>query len=92
MIRLRREKLKIYGDLLEALNEESKNEKLVVTRVQAKINVPFDRLKKYISELVDVGLIQDEASLELTEKGKQFLCEYQKMLTFMRSMGFIYRE
>jgi predicted transcriptional regulator len=45
MIKLRREKLKIYGDLLEALNNEAKTEKVVLTRVQAKINVPFDRLK-----------------------------------------------
>jgi predicted transcriptional regulator len=92
MIRLRREKLKIYGDLLAALNEEAKAERLVLTRVQAKTNVPFDRLKKYIAELVSIGLIQDEASLKLTEKGKQFLREYQKMLIFMRQMGFIYRE
>jgi predicted transcriptional regulator len=91
MIKLRREKLKIYGDLLAALNEEAKHEKIVLTRVQAKANVPFDRLKKYLSELVSVGLI-DEDSLKLTQKGKQFLDEYEKMLDFMMRMGFIYKE
>jgi predicted transcriptional regulator len=91
MIKLRREKLKIYGDLLTVLNEEAKQEKIVLTRVQAKVNVPFDRLKKYLSELASVGLIEED-SLKLTQKGKQFLDEYEKMLDFMMRMGFIYRE
>jgi predicted transcriptional regulator len=91
MIKLRREKLKIYGDLLAALNKEARNEKIVLTRVQARINVPFDRLKKYISELVSIGLIADD-SYVLTQKGKEFLDEYEKMLEFMRRMGFIYKE
>jgi predicted transcriptional regulator len=87
----RRDKLKIYGDLLLVLNEETKKEKIVLTLVQVKINVPFDRLKKYISDLNDLGLIEDETSLKLTEKGKQYLKEYEKVLDFMKCMGLIYR-
>jgi predicted transcriptional regulator len=87
----RRDKLKIYGDLLTVLNDESKNDRIVLTRVQVRINVPFDRLKKYISELKDLGLINDETSLELSEKGKQYLREYEKILDFMKRMGLAYR-
>jgi predicted transcriptional regulator len=87
----RRDKLKIYGDLLTVLNDESKNDKIVLTRVQVRINVPFDRLKKYISELVELGLITDETSLGLSEKGKQYLREYEKILDFMKRMGLAYQ-
>jgi len=87
----RRDRLKIYGDLLLFLYSESKKEKVVLTRVQLKTNVPFDRLKNYIAELKELGLIQDEPSLKLTEKGKQYLREYETVLDFMKRMGLTYR-
>ncbi len=83
----RRDKIIIYGDLLSVLNDESKNERIVLTRVQVKINVSYDRLKKYIVNLKDLGLIEDETSLRLTEKGKQYLKEYEKVLSFIKRMG-----
>lgn len=87
----RRDRLKIYGDLLSILYSEKKEEKIVLTRVQVQIKVPFDRLKNYISELTDLGLIQDETSLKLTDKGKQYLTEYGNVLDFMKRMGIAYR-
>ncbi len=87
----RRDKLKIYGDLLSTLHSEADAEKIVLTQVQVKIKVPFDRLKIYITELVDLGLIQDETSLKLTEKGIQYLREYETVLDFMKRMGVSYR-
>jgi len=87
----RRDRLKIYGDLLSILYSEKKEEKIVLTRIQVQIKVPFDRLKNYISELTDLGLIQDETSLKLTDKGKQYLTEYGNVLDFMKRMGIAYR-
>jgi predicted transcriptional regulator len=87
----RRDKLKIYGDLLSALQYETNTEKIVLTRIQGQINVPFDRLKNYILELKELGLIQDGPSLALSEKGKQYLREYKKVLEFMKHMGLTYR-
>ncbi len=87
----RRDKLKIYGDLLAVLYDEANAEKIVLTRVQVRIGVPFDRLKNYLFELSALGLIQDEVSLRLTEKGKQYLREYEKVLDFMKRMGLTYR-
>ena len=87
----RRDRMKIYGDLLSILYTENKEEKIVLTRIQVQIKVPFDRLKNYISELNDLGLIHDETSLKLTEKGKQYLNEYGKVLDFMKRMGIAYR-
>lgn len=87
----RRDRLKIYGDLLSILYAESKEEKIVLTHVQVQIKVPFDRLKNYISELKDLGLIQDKTTLRLTEKGKEYLKEYGKVLNFMKRMGISYQ-
>jgi predicted transcriptional regulator len=87
----RRDRLKIYGDLLSMLNAEHNNENIVLTRIQVKINVPFDRLKNYLSELNDLGLIENESTLKLTEKGKQYLEEYENVLDFMKRMGIAYR-
>jgi predicted transcriptional regulator len=86
----RRDRLKIYADLLAVLKEEANNEKIVLIRVQTQMNVPFDRLKKYISELKNFGLIQGDTSLKLTEKGKQYLREYEKVLDFIKRMGITY--
>jgi predicted transcriptional regulator len=87
----RRDRLKIYGDLLSALYSESNAEKIVLSQIQVKIKVPYDRLKTYITELVNLGLVQDATSLKLTEKGMQYLREYEKVLDFMKRMGLSYR-
>ena len=87
----RRDKFKIYGDLLSALYYYPSTEKVVLTQIQVKINVPFDRLKTYITEIKELGLIQDETSLKLTEKGMQYLRMYYKILDFMKRMGLEYR-
>jgi predicted transcriptional regulator len=86
----RRDKLKIYGDILSILYTEARDEKIVLTRVQHKTNVPFDRLKSYLAELEGLGLIQQEPNLRLTEKGRQYLTEYAKVLEFMQRMCLTY--
>jgi predicted transcriptional regulator len=87
----RRDKMKIYGDFLLILSTESATEKIVITKVQSRINVPYVRLKKYIADLKELDLIEDELSLKLTEKGKQYLEEYQNVLDFMKRMGMGYK-
>ena len=87
----RRDKLKIYGDLLSIIHGEAKTEKVVLTRIQLKTNVPFDRLKVYLAELKELGLIIDEPALRLTEKGRQYIKEYETVLDFMKRMGLTYR-
>ena len=86
----RRDKLKIYGDLLSIIYGEARSEKVVLTRIQLKTNVPFDRLKVYLAELKELDLIIDEPSLKLTEKGKQYIKEYETVLDFMKRMGLTY--
>jgi predicted transcriptional regulator len=87
----RRDRLKIYGDLLSALRKsETNGQKVVLTHVQVQINVPFDRLKSYIKELRELGFIEDETSFKLTEKGRKYLVEYEKIIDFMKQMGLTY--
>ena len=86
----RRDKLKIYGDLLSIIGETTPD-KIVLTRVQIRMNVPFNRFKTYIAELKELGLVQDETSLKLTDKGRQYVREYKAMLDFMTRMGITYK-
>ena len=83
----RRERWKIYGDMLSVLSKQPKSEKIVLTKIQVQVNVPFNRFKDYVSELNELGLIQSEIDLTLTEKGKEYLSEYRKILKFMKRMG-----
>lgn len=87
----RRDKMKIYGDLLLVLHAESSKEKVAITKIITKSNIPFTRLKKYITDLNELGLIEDETSLKLTEKGKMYLGQYETVLAFMKSMGMSYK-
>jgi predicted transcriptional regulator len=88
----RRDKMKIYGDLLSILQtERTDTEKIVLIHVQTKLNVPFDRLKTYLSDLEALGLIEDQTLYKLTQKGRQYLKEYRKIVDFMERMGISYR-
>lgn len=86
----RRDKMKIYNDLLSILESENNKEEIVLTRLQMKLNVPYDRLKQYLAQLRELGLIEDENSPKLTKKGKQYIGEYKKVLDFMKRMGITY--
>jgi len=79
-------------DILLIIRDESREGKIVLTRVQQRSNVPFDRLKMYLSELKELGLVQDESTPILTEKGIQYIAEYAKVFDFMERMGLTYRK
>jgi predicted transcriptional regulator len=86
----RRDKLKIYCDLLSILQSQN-NDEIVLTQIQLKLNVPFDRLKQYLKQLIELDLIEDETSLKLTKKGKQYIRDYERVLDFMKRMGLEYK-
>lgn len=91
MKKLKRDRLKIYGDLLSILDDEAEKDKIVLSWVQVRLNVPFDRLKKYLAELVDLEMVDDEKSLKVTDKGRVFVREYKKVLDFLGDMGLGYQ-
>jgi predicted transcriptional regulator len=81
-----RSKIQIYGDLLRILEGEANSNKILLTRIQRKIDVPFDRLKKYVAELQMLALIESETTLKLTKKGKQYIQEYGIIVESIQNM------
>ena len=86
----RRDKLKIYNDLLSILEAESKKEEVLITKIQVKLNVPFDRFKRYLTQLEELGLIEYESSPKLTKKGRKYIRDYKKVIDFMKTVGISY--
>ncbi|MBS7610445.1 hypothetical protein KEJ19_07835 [Candidatus Bathyarchaeota archaeon] len=77
----RRDRVRIYADILKAIWQESEGDRRVkITRVQYSVGVPFDRFKGYIAELQELGLIKAEGTLALTDRGKEFLVNWSRIL------------
>jgi predicted transcriptional regulator len=87
---VRRDRMKIYWDILSTVRSEGETGEVVLTRVQLRTNVPYDRLKVYLAELKELNMIQNELSPRLTERGLEFVADYEKVLDFMKRMGLAY--
>jgi len=72
---------------LYIISQENDKEKLVLTKLQNRLNVPYDRFKLYLSDLKRLELVEDEVSLKLTGKGQEFLCEYMHIRDFLKRIG-----
>jgi predicted transcriptional regulator len=82
-----RSKIQLYGDILQVLDAEANNGKILLTRIQRKIDVPFDRLKRYVTELHMLALIEDAKTLKVTKKGKQYIQEYGSIVESIQGMN-----
>lgn len=82
-----RNKIQIYGDLLTILDKEANSKKIYITRIQRKIDVPFDRLKKYVTELQELALVENGKTLKVTKKGKQYIQEYGNIVQSLQNMN-----
>jgi len=83
----RRSKIQIYGDLLRIIDAQTNVNKIVLSRIQVQIDVPFDRLKKYLSELRSLKLIEKGNTLKLTQKGKEYMQEYESIVDFIERLS-----
>lgn len=84
---LRRNKLEIYFDILDAIREVGDN--AVQTRVQGKSNLSYDKFIKYLDELRERNLILIN-SLTLTNKGREFVNKFDSVSSFLHKMGLDY--
>jgi predicted transcriptional regulator len=85
----KRNKTEIYNDILSAINLELTNGEAKPTRVQSLCNLAYDKLVKYLNELeVKKMIIQDP--LQITEKGQDFLQDYNRIKGFVLDMGIKY--
>jgi predicted transcriptional regulator len=86
--------LELYNDILKAIVEEITNDDGGVakpTRVQLRSNLAYDKLARYLDELENKKMILQNPLL-ITEKGRDFLQDYDRISNFILEMGIKYLD
>lgn len=90
----RRNKMELYNDILKAIMAEITNDDDSVakpTRVQLRSNLAYDKLARYLNELENMKMIL-QSPLLVTEKGRDFLQDYDRISNFVLEMGIKYLD
>ncbi len=83
--------MEIYNDILSAINLELTNGEAKPTRVQTLSNLAYDKLVRYLKELEGKKMIMRDP-LQITEKGRDFLQDYDRIKGFVLDMGVKYLD
>ena len=86
--------MELYNDILKAIVNEltSDDDGLAKpTRVQLRSNLAYDKLAKYLDEMETKKMIL-QSLLLITEKGKDFLQDYDRISNFILEMGIKYLD
>jgi predicted transcriptional regulator len=83
--------MEIYNDILSAIVQELTNGEAKPTRVQALSNLAYDKLARYLNELESKKMIMQNP-LDITEKGRDFLQDYNRIKDFIVAMGVKYLD
>jgi predicted transcriptional regulator len=83
----RRERARIFYDILESIVKQESGGIARITRVQNDVNLPSDRLRLHLREMTTLGLIEYGQILASTEKGRAFLAEYRRVADILRQFG-----
>ena len=81
--------MEIYNDILSAIKLELMNGEVRPTRVQSLSNLAYDKLMRYLGELEGRNLITQDP-LGITDKGRDFLQDYDRIRDFLSEMGVKY--
>jgi predicted transcriptional regulator len=81
--------MEIYNDVLSAIKVELTNGDAKPTRVQSLSNLAYDKLVRYLSELESKEMIVQNP-LNITEKGYDFLQDYDRIRDFISVMNIKY--
>lgn len=81
--------MEIYNDILSAIKVELTNGEAKPTRVQSLSNLAYDKLVRYLGELESRNMIVQNP-LEITEKGYNFLQDYDRIRDFIAAMNIKY--
>lgn len=87
----KRDRLEIIHDILHVIRE--KGEKVKPTHILYKSNLSHQRLQEYMKELMEKQLIEEKLLKKnkktyiLTDKGYNYLADYQRIREFMESYG-----
>ena len=80
MAKERRSKIQLYFDIVSAIVEDAQNNDSVSpTRIQFKCNTSYDKLTKYLEEMKERQIIEQQKSIKITEKGMKFHEDYSKI-------------
>ena len=83
--------MEIYNDILSAINVELTNGEAKPTRVQTLSNLAYDKLVRYLNELEGKKMIMQDP-LKITDKGRDFLQDYDRIKGFVLDMGLKYLD
>jgi predicted transcriptional regulator len=89
--RPKRNKMEIYNDILSAIKAELTSGEAKPTRVQTLSNLAYDKLARYLDELEGKEMIAQNP-LRMTEKGHDFLQDYERIRDFIAAMGVKYLD
>ena len=81
--------MEIYNDILNAIKVELTNGEAKPTRVQTLSNLAYDKLIRYLDELQSKKMIVQNP-LRITEKGYDFLDDYDRIRDFVSAMNIKY--
>ena len=84
--------MEVFYDLLTELQKESIQSEPKPTRIQQKCNMEYDKFSKNLNELKKRGLVSDNSSLRITDKGIQLVQDYSKINNFLTEMKLEYLE
>ena len=86
--------MELYNDILKAIMNEITNYDDNVakpTRVQLRSNLAYDKFVRYLDELENKKMIL-KTPLLITEKGRDFLQDYDRISNFVLEMGIKYLD
>jgi predicted transcriptional regulator len=83
--------MEIYNDILSAIKAELTNGEAKPTRVQTLSNLAYDKLVRYLDELEYKEMIA-QGPLRITDKGHDFLQDYDRIRDFVAAMGVKYLD
>lgn len=83
--------MEIYNDILSAINLELTNGEAKPTRVQTLSNLAYDKLVRYLNEMEGKKMIM-QGPLQITDKGRDFLQDYERIRGFVLEMGVKYLD
>lgn len=88
---MRREKLDIIRDILEAIRD--KGGQIKPTHLLYKSNLSHDSMKRYVGDLIEKAMVEEIDSkrgknFTITDKGLKFLSDYQQIRDLTDSFGF----
>jgi predicted transcriptional regulator len=85
----RRERSRIYYDILQSIINQESHDVAKITRVQNDVNLPSDRLREHLKEMSRLGLVEYAERLASTEKGRAFATEYGRVVSILQQFGLL---